>query len=207
MNLFSSILTSILIIVAVWFTVIYQPTPAYAEMTTVSTTDVIAQSMLENESPVAMVKTNSVQKIEKTVTKSAVNNAPVHSILGVEQEILISNVDSLWSEFAQQNALHKKLIDYPSATYVLYRNISDDFSRANITVGYDSRELKGRLSGSLLPKGQYQTVIADSRLSSEQLESAWKKLDFSKDILAVVERHQLNKRGEVISVSMQVLYK
>lgn len=217
MNLFASILTSIIIMLAVWFGVIYQPTPAYADIITPSTTEIIAESMANDDveeiseksklksEPKVKEKYQSTRLISKN--NSVKNNAPVANIVGVSQEMLISDIDKLWAKFSQRGSLHSQLSDYPTATYVLYRNISKSFTRADITIGYDSRELTSNSQLISLPTGHYQTVITDSHLSSKQLEAAWKKLNFTKEVVAVVERHQLNKRAEVVSVSMQVLYK
>ncbi len=213
MNLFTSILTSIIIVLAVWFGVIYQPTPAYAEIITPSTVEIITESKASDNFKNSPVKSEpkAKEKYQSTrlisASNSVKNNAPVANIVGVSQEMLISDIDKLWAEFSQNGSLHSQLSDYPTATYVLYRHISKNFTRADITIGYDSRELKSNSQLTSLPTGHYQTVITDSHLSSKQLEAAWKKLNFTKEVVAVVERHQLNKRAEVVSVSMQVLYK
>jgi hypothetical protein len=205
MNLFASILTSIIIVLAVWLDAIYQPTAAYAETITPSTTIDVAENNAANESPLSQVKVIS-DKAQNTI-KKRVNSTPITSISGVQQNMLISNIDQLWYQFERNKKLHSKLKGYPSAIYVLYRNISKDFTRADITIGYSDLELKAPMNITIVPNGNYQNAIAGNELSATQLEKAWQKLDFGQNVIAVIERHQLNKSADVVNVSMQVMYK
>lgn len=205
MSVFTSILTSIIIVLAVWFGVIYQPTPSYAKPIAPSTTTEATENNAANESVLSQAK--AIRDKAKRSLKNQVNNTPVNNIAGVQQHMMISDVGKLWSQFDRNQSLHSKLKDYPSAIYVLYRNISKDFTNADITIGYSDLELKASMSITIVPNGNYQSVISGNELSAIQLETAWKKLDFNQNVVAVIERHQLNKSTDVINVTMQVLYK
>lgn len=208
MNLFASILTSIIIVIAVWFGAMYQPTSAYAEMIIPSTTTETIKNTVEvvtkNDSPLITLKVAS-NKTEKAI-KQRPDNTPVNFIAGVKRHMAINNIDQLWNDFESNEVLHAKLESYPTAIYVLYRNFSKNFKNADIIIGYNNRELNVQHDTVALPKGRYQTVTNGSKLSSKQLAKAWDKLDFSQDVV-IVEKHQLNRNADVINISMQVLYK
>ncbi|WP_077285167.1 hypothetical protein [Cognaticolwellia aestuarii] len=205
MNLFVSILTSIIIVVIVWFGVIYQPSSTDIDIITSDQAHEIAKEITAGTSPfiAKKIKTNT----DKNDVKYAVYNTPVRSVFGVEQHMKINDIEQLWSKFYRDQALQSKLNDYPTAAYVLYRNISKDFKNADITIGYHSDELSNKPTGVLLPVGYYQTVLTGNDITSIQLLKAWQKLDFSREVTAVIERHQLNKSADVTSVRMQVIYK
>lgn len=203
MNLFVSILTSIIIVTIVWLGVIYQPSSTDIDIITSDQAHEIAKEISAGTAPFIAKKTNAVKSDVKPVDY----NMPVRSVFGVEQHMKINDIAQLWSKFYRDQALQSKLDDYPTAAYVLYRNISKDFKYADITIGYRSDELNNKPTGALLPIGYYQTVLTASGITSTQLLKAWQKLDFSREVIAVVERHQLNKSADVTSVSMQVIYK
>jgi len=224
MNLPSSLFVSCVIVAVIWFGVAYQPRQesyGYPDSEPLAAAEPVAIA------PVALAVAPAVAaSAAQTIAEEAPAAGPAKpvkassdevsgfkrfqsiDIVGITQEINIDGVDAMWAEFGNRSDLHNRLSKMTATNYVLYRNFNQDFSRAKITIGYDSADLNS-LGKDVVsaPDGRYRVVREPDRYSQQELLDSWTLIDFQKPVEAVLERHVLNASAQVVSSSIYVLYR
>lgn len=217
MNLPSSLFVTAVIFTVVWFAVAYQPGHEAAYVAAYEANEgyeeaqeqTPEQPLAESQKPVAVAepvaKPQSVAPEKKSEATTYMNGLALE---GENRRMAMADVDALWTVFMGRSELHSRLNRMRVNAYVLYRDFSEDFSQADITLGYSSGELKGE--GKVVartPSGDYQEVLAPGKHSQYVLGKAWEAVDFNKPVAAVLERHELNSSGVVVASSIYVLYR
>lgn len=186
--------------------------------------DQISTPIVEQAAAVVIAQANASEAPAANSTKHATNSPESMSrsrddsvdfktfesvqIVGITQEINLDGVDAMWAEFGNRSDLHNRLSNMTATNYVLYRNFNGDFSRAKITIGYDSDDLNS-LGKDVVsaPDGRYRIVREPDRYSQQELLDSWKMIDFQRPVEAVLERHVVNASAQVVSSSIYVLYR
>lgn len=128
------------------------------------------------------------------------------AIIGISKRVSLNKLDDLWLAFEKKESLHNQLKTYPERVYVYYRDFSSDYGTANITVGYPADMFDIPAGKVALPKGEYQTLLKPRKYSDKELYAMWENIDFRRNIIALVEVHQLSKSGDVISSQVFIAY-
>jgi len=198
MNLFSSVISSCAIVCLVWALAVFQPTPAMA-----SSTDKLSVTQ-------AKQKLSSVKKTleqESNSKPASYSHFESVQISGVTQKISLSQMASLWQDFNANSELHSSLKRKPNKVFVYYRNFSSDYESAVVSIGYDTKLLTKFSNAMNLPTSRFESLLGKGEYSDLQLQQAWEKVDYRKDITAIVEVHYLSTDSSVNSSEVFISYK
>lgn len=201
MNLFNSILTSLVIVAIFWGAALFQTNIAHAFEP-------------EKTSPTLTkeVKTKEMVKKQKSTTIAQISKANIQKaetihIAGIHQRIELADIHFLWQKFSDRPELHKHLKHRPKKVYVLYQNINKNYQQAEVTIGYDINELSKFTKHYSIDTSQYTVLLPASKYDKKQLSEAWGKMNHHKAKEYVLEVHTLNKAGDVITSQVFVSYK
>ncbi|MGB0894406.1 MAG: hypothetical protein ACPGUD_08370 [Parashewanella sp.] len=207
MNLTNSILTTAVIVAAIWLLVLLQPSTANAISSK-------TKSSITNSSTREQPKINVPQVTQPIVDKLksvAVANTPAFeatTVSGLTKTIQLANIGSLWTQFHQDSALTSKLTRNPKQVFVLYQNISSDFQQAQVTIGFDVTALRNVNARTVLPKISELTVLlAKGKYSEQQLAKGWGNIDYARGIKAVLEVHYLDSSAQPEATQLFVKYR
>ena len=128
-------------------------------------------------------------------------------ISGVTQNISLSQISSLWQDFGDNKKLQSRLKKNPSKVYVYYRNFSSDYESAEASIGYGISELSNPSREIKLPATNFESLLVKGKYTDMQIQQTWKKVDYRKDVVAIVEVHNLNADNSVNSSEIFVSYK
>ena len=129
-------------------------------------------------------------------------------VIGVNDTIDLASLPTLWQTFIHQWQQQKGIPAQLDKIVVLYRDISPDFSRANVTIGFLSDTPSNQADWQLLPEmNEGQILLNDAKHSEQSLIDAWQKISLVKPIEALVEIHYLDKHGLPQSSRLSVYYK
>ena len=190
MNLLPSVITSFVITGAIWILAVFQPG------TTVMASDANILSATQNKHELTQVGEVSTQLTFKNV-----------HISGVSENIPLSQLPNLWQDFNDNKVLQNNLKAPPSRVYVYYRDFSSDYESATTSIGYDINELKSAPDQIKLPITHFEILLNKGKYNDIQIQQAWEKLDYRKNIVAIVEIHYLNADSSVNSSEIFVSYK
>ena len=114
-------------------------------------------------------------------------------------------VAKLWEKFSQMSALQNN-IDWSKSSivvYAYYHNFNQDFSWADLMIGYDLAALKVSSNAPQLTikQGPYHKYRFSTQNQSAS-DEAWAQAYIHKNI---VERHTLNPQGELVGTDVIVL--
>ncbi|MRI34918.1 hypothetical protein EOPP23_18240 [Endozoicomonas sp. OPT23] len=180
MNLTNSIITSAAIVLSAWSLVMFQPIPSNAM---------------------------DLTEASEAAAPPAFKLFTAHSITGVTQKTALNSVNLIWDKFSRDSKLQGKLKKQPVTIFVLYRNISKNFQSADITIGFDSRDLTDQMRPvSLASPSDYEVLLPTGKHSSNSITDAWNKLNYQKDIQSVLEIHTLDKESQPLDVQVLVNY-
>lgn len=219
MNLPSSIFVTALIVAVVWLAAVFQPGQAVAydadswgeldeASKPVAVAGAAARQQIEQKMPVASIAKAELAAAEKVVAEKATARlVAIDQLVGITREISLNDIDSLWLEFTDNAGLHERVMFDQGSIYVLYRELSSSFDRARVTIGYNSDEVKGRNTQTLVPQGDYEVLLNMGKHSASSLRNAWGDIDYGKSVEALVERHVINDAGQVVSTGLFVLYR
>lgn len=185
MKLFASILTTAAITGSIWGLLLTQPATANPNLNQKHSTQHITPN----------------QKKELTPLKDQ------HYLRGVSQTTPLQNVPQLWEKFYNQYGEDNPLPASVDRIFVLYQDFNIDFSSANITIGYDVKKRLTDNSHKLPPAEQTQLLLEKGKHNTEALTKAWDRINFQRDLTAVVETHYLNQYGLPESSQVSVYYK
>ncbi|OZG72665.1 hypothetical protein BTA51_14140 [Hahella sp. CCB-MM4] len=123
---------------------------------------------------------------------------------GITAALPLKDVTILWDRFTRQERLHQHLNTPSPDVYVLYRQFSEDFTQARITIGYKQTELEDSEDRTTyIPAGIYHPLPAPDG----DITKAWSQIDFNRKPLAVIEQFRLSPSGELNAPKLFVLYK
>ncbi|RYV03346.1 hypothetical protein SOPP22_03485 [Shewanella sp. OPT22] len=174
-------MTSVVVVAAICLIALYQPKYAYAAPQVKALT-----SKIENASKAKAVELKLVG------VRGKVNNYDIASL----ENLLRKKEEQLFSSFKIQ----------PEQLYIVYQNFTDNFQAMTVTMGYDSRILRGEQQTYPYPKGKTQLLLAKHKHTSKELLNAWNKIDYSRPIKAVIEINYLAEDGSTLSAELKVLY-
>ncbi|KPZ70339.1 hypothetical protein AN944_02411 [Shewanella sp. P1-14-1] len=194
MNLFNSILTSVLIVILVWGAALFQSPDANA---------LIQASPQPNKS----ITSNTIEptSVDSNSTPAIKVNQQIN-IAGIRQNIAIADIHQLWQTFNDQAELHASLVVQPTKVFVLYSAMTNSFERADVTIGYDVKELKQHPNTYSIDTKNGDIILPEHPYTAAQLATAWEKIDYSKTVNFVLETHFLDNSGNATSTTMLVSY-
>ena len=129
------------------------------------------------------------------------------NISGITERLPLSALDSLWLQFDKASQLHGKLKRTPNKVYVVYRDFSDNFDRAKITIGYDVSQLKRGITDEKINLSALKPLLAKQSYSMTELKAGWEQVNYGPSLNRVVEIHTLNSKGKTIASELFVAYK
>ena len=208
MSFINAVITSCFVVALFTAIALFQPTYA----TDASHSPDIAKEKSNTSFTGSALKTVTKSPVTR-VTGAASVDKPVakfpfsdKAIVGITKRVALSNIDSLWLAFDNQDALHNQLKGYPDTVYVYYRDFSSDYSSAQVSVGYPADMFAIPTGKVTLPKGNYITLLPPKKYSDKQLFAIWENIDFRRNINALIEIHQLSKGGDVVSSQILIAY-
>ncbi|RLV60456.1 hypothetical protein D5018_06585 [Parashewanella curva] len=175
MSLSKSLLTTVAIFMGVWFLLLFQPAPLEARIT-------------ENK-----VKPNQATKAQVTKAPAEQRNISKSTftpkaIAGVTKRVRFSEIPNLWDEFFKQSRVRALFSASPQPVFVMYQDISPDYTEATITIGVDARKL-GKVNTKVeLPLSSELTpLLTKGSYTQKQLRKGWQKINYDKPIDFVLE--------------------
>ncbi|BFM16695.1 hypothetical protein R50073_28780 [Maricurvus nonylphenolicus] len=209
MNLPSSIVVSAFIVAVVWFGVVYQPGNAWAYPGGQAQAQEEAQASAQEDSKVKdLAKSPAPQAGIPAVTENDLNKRiDAFKMEGITRNVTLAGAQELWVDFGDRYDLHNRLNGMHVSTYTLYDNFNDDYSRADVTIGYNVEALRGEGSvAASVPAGNYATLLEEGKRSQSEIAGAWEKLNYDRGVKAILEEHTVNTSGQVIASAIYVLY-
>jgi len=199
MKLLSALFTTFIIVAIVWGIALLQ-------MSSTSEEKDLTENSQKHETQMN-VKTGSPATSRATIQDSAIAaNQLSTNIAGVNAYISIANIDRVWQSFKDKTLLHARLIKQPNKVYVYYRNFSNDFQSAEVTIGYNADIIKPLSQPTAQVKGSYSMLLGKGAHTEAKLAEAWTKIDYRKQLHSVVEIHYLDKNSLPTSTEMLVKY-
>jgi hypothetical protein len=198
MNLPSSLVVTVIIVLGIWLAVVFQPQAASQVNGSFEPKSISAESI---------ATAPQSEGASKAVPIAAVKPLGV-AITGITAVISLSEVDVLWEKLNADPQFMANLTTTTPTMYAYYRDFNADYSKANVSVGYKSGDIKlGGLAQIVAHEGFYQTLLSPSFYEQAQLLSAWQKIDYQRSVVAVLEKHNVNEKGEINRSALSVLYK
>ena len=215
-----SIFTSIAIAVAVWFVVWLQPNAmansalgSSAPMQDQAATQSSNHQMSSNTKAMASVNKDKSEVSVKGVATSIVENRAVKpampikpvEFVGVSQRVALTQVNQVWQSFRDNEHLLRALKSNQFDVYAVYRNFNNNFTEADLDIGYQRSALNDSVKVTAsLPVGKRVQLLASGQHNDLTIAAVWQNIDYSREIIAVIERHQID--GEQDLVSVDVIY-
>lgn len=206
MGLANSIIVTGIIVAAVWALAIFQPRANAIEtkptnaLAATNIAKAYAETAVDTPAKAAPTKT---QAIGKTKEAKAVNSV---NISGITMRLSLDNTDPLWQTFDQATELHNQLIKQPKKLYVVYQSFDQEYSKATVTVGYDTKLLPKARTHKTLPISNFKTLLVRSDYDQQSLKTGWQKINYGPSLQSVVEVHYLNGKGEPEQSELLVSY-
>ena len=191
MKLINSLLITAGIVAAVWSLALLQP----AKAKTLEGSQTTFTAMKETQG-----KQLSVAKSNHAIAKNQI------TIAGKTQTLPIEQVSQLWQSFNQDVSLNASLVKQPNVVYVLYRDFSNNFDIANVTIGYSVDALANVKQPIVIPSSRYQPLLSKRKYSDQELANAWQTIDYRKALSHVLEIHYLSPNNTVLRSEVLVNY-
>lgn len=210
MKLFGSLLTTGLIIVFMWGVALLQVPSAQAntaEEKASSPTDPVPSS--PQKTAKRDINLSSQEHSRGLSTAKATSQKTSFSdlaIIGVNKRISLDDIAVLWKTFDAKTLLHARLIKQPSKVYVYYQNFSKDYQSADVSIGYYADIVKPSTQTTAQINGDYQQLLSKGAYTTDELTTAWQKIDYRKRVHSLVEIHYLDKNNQSISAEVLVNY-
>ncbi|CAK2012988.1 hypothetical protein [Vibrio crassostreae] len=198
MKLLASILTTVGITGAVWGLLHIQP--AIADASTEQPIAELSQSKSSTSTP----------SIDKSVDVKQQATANTTYLQGLSKTIPLEDVPELWVDFYQNLEAKDEEIAQQQKVVVIYQDISSDFSKATVTIGFPSKQLpsnKNNRLTSIPHKAQGTLLLRKGEHTEQELAQAWEGIAILKEVDMVIEHHQLNQHGLPDSSELYVYYK
>lgn len=198
MKLFASLLTTVGITGVVWGLLHIQP--AIAD---VSTEQTIAQPST-NKSSISKPPTNKPSEVKPQAT------ANTTYLQGLSKTIPLEDVPDLWVDFYQNLETNDEEIAQQQTVIVIYQDISSDFSKATVTIGFPTQQSTSNKNSTLIKvpsKSEGTLLLSQGEYTEQELALAWEGIAVLKEVDMVIEHHQLNQHGLPDSSELYVYYK
>ncbi|MBY7730200.1 hypothetical protein JHW46_07505 [Vibrio splendidus] len=198
MKLFASILTTVGITGAVWGLLHIQPAIADA-----STEQPIVQSSVSKSS----ISTPSIDKSAEVKQQATANTTYLQ---GLSKTIPLEGVPDLWVDFYQNLEANDEEVALQQKVVVIYQDISSDFSKATVTIGFPTKKSTSNKNNHLIQipnKAKGTLLLSKGEHTEQELAQAWEGIAILKEVDKVIEHHQLNQHGLPDSSELYVYYK
>ncbi|GAL31547.1 hypothetical protein JCM19240_4978 [Vibrio maritimus] len=150
-------------------------------------------SVAAQEQPKAKPNTTGTAKVE------------LHYISVLQKRADLNRIELIWKEAYEK--LESVSEDNLSTIIVVYKDLSQDFAAADITIGYQSNTAaKGEKSTIELSHSK-QVLLNKGSHDKSAIENAWNDIDYRREIEVIIETHDLNQHGLPDSNSLTVYYK
>lgn len=213
MKLFNALIATSIIVLVFWSVAVFQPRIAVASTSQVAVSKQVnvqqaasAQEQAQPTKPQKIAKPQKTKFQHEKETNSV--TIPVNDIVGVTRNIHLDGVSELWMDFHQKSSLHDGLTDYPDKVYVYYRDFSNDYQSAKVTIGYSTQllpKVKPLVKLKVkLPKSTFKVLLKKQSYSNTELANVWQQIDYRQNPQGVIEIHHLNKKGETVSSEMLI---
>ncbi|WP_215406665.1 hypothetical protein [Vibrio gigantis] len=203
MKLFASILTTVGITGAVWGLLHIQPAIADA-----STEQPITQSSESKSSTnKSSISTPSIDKSAEVKQQATANTTYLQ---GLSKTIPLEDVPDLWVDFYQNLEANNEEIALQQKVVVVYQDISSDFSKATVTIGFPTKQSTSNKNNHLIHipnKAKGTLLLSKDEHTEQELAQAWEGIAIPKEVDKVIEHHQLNQHGLPDSSELYVYYK
>ncbi|MBO9490936.1 hypothetical protein J7384_11255 [Endozoicomonas sp. G2_1] len=218
-----SIFTSIAIAVAVWFVVWLQPNamansalgnsalgnsapmqdqPAIQSSNHQTSSNTKAMTSVKKDKSEVSVKGIATSIVENTAVKPATSIKPVE-LVGVSQRVALTQVNQVWQSFRDNQHLLRALKSNQFDVYAVYRNFNNNFTEADLDIGYQRSALNDSVKVTAsLPVGKRVQLLASGQHNDLTIASVWQNIDYSREIIAVIERHQIDAEQDLVSVDV-----
>ncbi|KAA8666635.1 hypothetical protein [Vibrio gigantis] len=193
MKLFASLLTTVGITGAVWGLLHIQP--AIADAST--------------EQPIAQSPTNKSSKKQSSKEKT-LTTANTTYLQGLSKTIPLEDVPDLWVDFYQNLEANNEEIALQQKVVVVYQDISSDFSKATVTIGFPNKQSTSNKNNHLIQipnKAKGTLLLSKGEHTEQELVQAWEGIAILKEVDKVIEHYQLNQHGLPDSSELYVYYK
>ncbi|MDN3628185.1 hypothetical protein [Vibrio lentus] len=193
MKLFASLLTTVGITGVVWGLLHIQP--AIADAST--------------EQPITESSTNNASKKQSSELKQQAT-ANTTYLQGLSKTIPLEDVPELWVDFYQNLEANDEEIALQQKVVVIYQDISSDFSKATVTIGFPTQQSTLNKNSTLIKvpsKSEGTLLLNQGEHTEQELALAWEGIAVLKQVDMVIEHHQLNQHGLPDSSELYVYYK
>lgn len=198
MRLLPSVVTSLAIVCLILLLAASQPNSALE-----SRTKLLQSDSLQQQVPVTKVE----KALEQDVEVSSDFYFDSVEISGVTQNIPLTQLPNLWLDFNDNDALQSSLKENPSKIFVYYRKFSSSYESAIVSIGFSTLEMKSQVSKTDIPTTPFSVLLSKDKYDNAQLNKAWDKIDYRRNVLAVVEVHHLNTDSSINNSEIFISYK
>ncbi|WP_133405320.1 hypothetical protein [Parashewanella tropica] len=158
--------------------------------------------------PVASASAITNKAANKSASSNNTSAYTTQAISGLTERVKLLELPSFWADFRKSKAATSQLSKNPSKVFVLYKNISSDFSEATVTIGFDVKEVKNAIGNTPLPPSSaVQQLLPKGKYTNTQLIQGWSKIDYARPIESVVEINYLNSKAEPEATQLFVQYR
>lgn len=199
MKLFASVITSGVIIAAVWGLAIFQLPSANA----ISQTEKPLPSLAQRDKSAADKAANTLLPKKQKINASSLIKL---NLTGVKKTIAFGDLPLLWQEFESSKDIQNSLKDHPEKVYVFYQNFSNNYQKAEVTIGYNSTQVRDVRPTTIIREARYKPILEKAQYSVFELANGWQNIDYTKQVKSVLEVHYLNNRGDTIASEVLVSY-
>lgn len=213
MNLFTSILATIVIAMVIWFAVTLQQADAPTQEDKFASNNMSYEQMSEAgyllvaqrlESQQTQVKQIEPKPQTKQAKPKVVNQQPNNnvSIVGISDRIQLTeaNITKLWQKLNNNNKLTQQLTSNRFTIYAIYHEFNADYSQANVVIGYNAPAMQGNQFN--IPSGDKTMLLDTIPYSATAISQAWQHIDYSRPLKAVIEQHKFNNDKQTVSISV-----
>ena len=129
----------------------------------------------------------------------------LHYFSVLQKRAELNHIELIWKEAYEK--LESVSEDNLSTIIVTYKNLSQDFSAADITIGYQTNATAKGEKSTIELSDSKQVLLSNGSHDKNAIENAWNDIDYRRDIEVVIETHDLNQHGLPDSNSLTVYYK
>lgn len=168
----------------------------------------VVQTQVESQKQQPVISKPVAIKMQKA-PKPEQLYMPDTTLVGINGAVDLNNAQAdagkLWQRFSEMKALQNN-VDWSKGNivvYAYYHNFNQDFTWADLMIGYDEQDLKlGTSSKKMtIKQGAYQKYIFQAQLNSAS-DEAWAQAYIHKNLM---ERHTLNRNGQLVTTDAIVL--
>lgn len=137
-------------------------------------------------------------------TADTMNNQ-LQYIAVLQKRADLENIEALWSEAYEK--LELVPADNLSTIIVAYKQLSQDFATADITIGYQASTTAKDESSTIELSNNKQVLLSNGSHDKNAIVNAWNDIDYRRNIEVIIETHDLNQHGLPDNNSLTVYYK